>query len=200
MKNTEINEIIGNGGVLTRIIIELQGAPKEHMEKTTKLVLNKIKEDFKVLECSDQPVEELEDHEGVFSSFAEFEIIFESMSQFLGFSFDYTPTSVEVLEPNEKMLKSSEIGDFVNDAMSKLHQHSEVMRQLNFENQILKYNSSAFLRNLLTLSLAQKDLSLSNLSKATGVKEHDLEPIIKNLVEKKELKFENDKYGLVKKK
>jgi hypothetical protein len=184
---------------LTRVIVELQGGPKEHVAKTMDLLISAVKSGYNVVNVVPSDVIELEgSHKGIFSTFCEFEMAFESNSKLIGFCFDYTPTSVEVIEPEQTILKANELTDLLNDVVNHLHKSGDLVKQVSAQNKILQYNASAFLRNLLIVTLAIKDRDLSDLSKITGVKENDLDNILKQLVERKELLLKDKKYSLVK--
>jgi len=166
-----VEEIIQDGGVLSRIIIEIQGAPKEHMKNTMKLVINKLKSEENVISVYETEVVEMPDQKGVFSTFSEFEITFNDLPNLIGFCFDYAPTSVEILEPAYFNFQSHVLSDLLNDVVNQIHNHARVIRDVNAQNQILQYNASAFLRNILVIALSQKERTLSELSKISGVKE-----------------------------
>lgn len=200
MNDAQIKEKIAEGAVLSRIIMELQGGPKEHIEKTMEMVIEKIKSEITTLKVDSNSVEELEDHEGVFSTFTELELLFDDMEAFISFCFDYTPSSVEVLEPEEMNFNSNILSNFMNDVVTRLHQNTNLVKQMTMENKALKYNSSAFLRNLITLSLSAKSRNSEELSKMVGIKVESLEPILKQLVEKEQLVLDADKYSLPAKK
>jgi len=183
---------------LARFIIELQGGPREHIVSTMKMVVGSLKEAKNVISIVENEVIEMPDQKEIFSTFGEFEIAFDNLPELIGFCFDYAPTSVEIIEPEKFLFEANVVTDLLNDVVSKIHQNAKNVREIHMQNKILQYNASAFLRNLLIIAMAQKDRPLDELSKITGVKEHDLEPILKELVERKEINFEDKKYSLVK--
>ncbi|MFA6089011.1 MAG: hypothetical protein WC755_04045 [Candidatus Woesearchaeota archaeon] len=197
-KKFNVNEMLKEGGVLVRVIVELQGGPKEHIVKTMELLISAVKIDYNVVNTIPNDVIELEGNKGIFSIFCEFEMAFENNSKLIDFCFDFTPTSVEIIEPEQSILKAQELTNLLNDVVNHLHKGGEIVKQVSAQNKILQYNASAFLRNLLIVTLAIKDRDLVELSKITGVKEPDLDNILKQLVERKELQIKDKKYSLVK--
>lgn len=198
VSKSEINEMLEKGGVVSRVIVELQGSPKEHISKTLGLVENNISEKFTVIEKAVSDVEELEDHENIFSAFIEFEIAFETLDSFTNFCFDYTPSSVEILEPTEFSFDSNKMTDYLNDIVTKLHNTGNAVKQLSAHNQILQQSIIGVIQNTIRISLIQKNLTGDELSKVTGVSEKELEPILNKLVEDKKILFENNKYSIKK--
>jgi hypothetical protein len=193
-----LKDVLDDGGVLARFIIELQGGPREHIVSTMKMVVVSLKDSENVISVVENEVIEMPDQKEIFSTFSEFEIVFDDLQELIGFCFDYAPTSVEIIEPEKFLFEANVITDILNDFVSKIHQNAKSVRDINMQNKILQYNASAFLRNLLIIAMAQKDRPLDELSKITGVKEQDLEPILKQLVEKKEVDYKDKKYSLVK--
>lgn len=195
-----VEEILQEGGVLSRIIIEIQGAPKEHIKNTMKLVIDKLNLEENVSSVCENEVMEIIDQKGVFSAFTEFEIAFDDLPKLIGFCFDYAPTSIEILEPAHFSFQSNVLSDLLNDVVNQIHQHAGVIRTITAENKILKYNASAFLRNILVIALSQKERNINELSKITGIKEKELEPILKELISRNDLSYKDKKYYLAVKK
>jgi len=87
-----------------RVIIEMMGAPKEHIVKTMEMLIDKIKEDEKEegnikmigSETAD-PVEK----DSLWSIFSEIEVELKDVPSLIGFCFDYMPSSVEIISPNQ---------------------------------------------------------------------------------------------------
>jgi len=193
----QLKEVLEDGGVLARFIVELQGAPREHLFDTMKMLIAKLKEEENVISVVENEVSQIPEQKGIYSTFTEFEIVFDDLQKLVGFCFDYAPTSVEIIEPEKFLFQSNVMTDLLNDIVSQIHQHAAVVRDVHAQNKILQYNASAFLRNILIIAMAQKDRTLDELSKISGVKEHDLGPILKQLVERKEINYKDKKYSLI---
>ena len=120
-----------------RSIVEIAGFPKNHIEKTMSKVINNLKEDneIKVIKTA---ISETTQVKEIWSTFAEFELEFSDIKGLLNFAFDYTPSLIEIINPEKLDLESKEIEDFLNDLLTKLHKYSMVVTSLNSENQILK--------------------------------------------------------------
>jgi len=123
--------------IKAKIIIELLGKPKEHIEETMNKVLDELKE-RKNVEILNKKVSEAKELEKFFSIFSELEIKFDNISSLLGVCFDFMPSSVEILEPNKLSFESKNIDNLLNDLLAKLHQQSMVVRNLHAENVLMK--------------------------------------------------------------
>ena len=120
-KKKEIKDKVAEGRILTRIIIEIVGKPKEHVEKTLRVVIDKIKEqqDIKIVE---EKLFDAEKQEEMFSTFAELGILFKNMETLVGFCFDFMPSSVEILDPKKLGFESNDFAGLINDLLTRLHQ------------------------------------------------------------------------------
>jgi len=123
--------------IKAKIIIELLGKPKEHIEETMNKVLDELK-DRKDVEILNKEVSEAKELEKFFSIFSELEIKFENISTLLGVCFDFMPSSVEIISPNDLTFESKKMDDFLNDLLAKLHQESMALRNLHAENVLMK--------------------------------------------------------------
>jgi len=122
--------------MIIRAVIEIVGSPKEHVEKILGLVVEKIKkEELKILRVDAFDAKEVKK---LWSCFAEVEIEFETLERFMGFCFDYMPSSIEILEPEELKVESGSFGDILNDLLAKLHQYDMLIKGLKAENIVLK--------------------------------------------------------------
>src|SRR3989344_5020599 len=86
----------------------------------------------------DYIIEETKKLDKMFSTFAEIEIESQKLQDVLEFCFDYLPSSVEIIEPENINEKSTELAGFLNDLMLKLHEYNMVIRNLQAENKVIK--------------------------------------------------------------
>lgn len=121
--------------IQAKAVIEILGSPKEHVEETMTAVINKVKENFRLLSEKTYVPEELQ---GLWSSFAELEIGFKDVGQLVGFCFDFMPSSIEIIGPLSFNLKCTDVADLLNDLLAKLHRYDMVVKNLNAENILLK--------------------------------------------------------------
>ena len=118
-----------------RVILEIIGAPKEHVDETLKDVEDQIKQeiDRKVIKSKIFKAEKMKD-KPFFSGFIESEIEFKDFDKLMGFCFDFMPSSVEILEPHLLNVPVNELNNMLNDLIAKLHQYDMIVKNLRAEN------------------------------------------------------------------
>jgi len=133
--------------IVAKIIMEMLGAPKEHVDDTMKLVMDKMSKDdkFKVIINKVFPSEEINDKKltgnknvKFFSTFAEAELEFKQIEDLLGFCFDYMPSSVEILHPDGLKLSLPNMNNMINDLIARLHQYDMVLKNIHAQNMLMK--------------------------------------------------------------
>jgi hypothetical protein len=174
MNQEEIESWIGKGFLQVRIIFELLGKPKEHVEKTMSDYINKITETphIKVItktvaEAKEQEIENPQDNtqkETMYTAFAEIEFMIKGVSNLIGFCFDYMPASIEVLAPTRIAFTNNTVTDFINDLQTKLHKMDNVLKQKDSELNFIKKNLHMTILNLITLALHKRPQTLEELS------------------------------------
>ena len=70
--------------IVIRVVIEILGAPKEHVEETLKIVIDKVKEQ-KHIQLLKEKVFEAKEIKQFWSSFAELEMSMEGVSNLINF-------------------------------------------------------------------------------------------------------------------
>lgn len=191
----DVEEKIRQGALLTKVIVEILGAPKEHVEKTLKAVIEKIKEE-EPLNVLSGKVFKAKPQGRFFSMFTEMEILFNDFAHLADFCFNYLPSSVEIVEPEEFKTKSVNITNVLNDLLAKLHNADMVLKNSQAKNLILERNSLNLLKNIVVLSLRDGKKSLDELSKATGVAVNALEPFLNNYLKENVIKKLGKEYSL----
>ncbi len=78
-------------GIHCRMIIEMMGAPEEHVVDTLKLILKTLREEERGIEVLDGKVHKPKPQGQFFSTFAELELIFEDLPTIGAVCFAYMP-------------------------------------------------------------------------------------------------------------
>jgi hypothetical protein len=191
------DEKIEQGKILCRFIIEMLGAPKEHIEKTMKGYVAKLKED-KELEIIKEDYADVKPQDKMFSTFVELEVWVKDIYKVVEFCFDALPSSVEIIEPESIKLESRELAGLLNDLQAKLHKMDLAIKSLKGTNIILDKNANNLLRNIILLSLKENTKKITEISKDVGIIDKHLQPFIDKMVEEGNLKKEGDKYRRIK--
>lgn len=121
-----------------RVILEVVGAPKEHIEKTLKEIIEKLKKESYIVKVLDIHIEPTKQIKEFFSSFSEIELQIKDSSSLIGFCFDYMPSSIELIEPEVFQSDIVEFTGLINDLLAKLHKYDMLVRNLWAENTMLK--------------------------------------------------------------
>jgi hypothetical protein len=124
-----------NESIKIRAIIEILGAPKEHVQDTMNHILDIVKKNFDV---KDAKIHELKEVEKMWSTFVELEILMKKADDLIGFCFDFMPSSIEIIEPQKLNVQTSDLANLFNDLLARLHQYDMAVKNLNAQNRVLK--------------------------------------------------------------
>ncbi len=195
----QVEEILDDGGVLFQTIFEMVGKPKEHIEKGMHDYIETIKKDpiFIVHSAEIAEVDELEDTDNLFSTFAELEVVAKTHSQVLDFIFKYMPASIQIIEPEEIKLSSNDATGLFNDLIAKLHEFDMHAKTTNQQINILTQSAQTLAKNAIILSLNLGLASSKDISAAVGFPEEQLIPLLDQLVESRNIAKVEGKYGLI---
>lgn len=179
-----------------RTIIEILGKPKEHIEKALVKYIEQIKNDdtFMILK---EDYAETKPQDEMFSKFVEVEMISKSLPAMIGFCFDYMPSTMEIIKPEELKLEMGDISNLLTDLQARLHKVDMIAKTFKAENDFLKKNMNVLTANLVLLLLKSRRLNIQNLSKFTGINEKELEKFLENLINENKIKKEEGLYSLV---
>jgi len=196
-EKSEIKGKVAEGKILTRVIIEILGKPKEHIEKALRIVVEKIKEqkDIKVVE---EKLFDAEKQEEMFSIFAELGVLFMDIETLVGFCFDFMPSSIEILDPQKLSFDSNDFAGLINDLLARLHQMTLKVVQNDIEKKSLKKNMLNMLKNTVMILLSIKSMQLEQISKSSGITEKDLKPLLDSMVKENMINLKEEVYSLKK--
>ena len=119
------------------VLIELMGSPKEHIESLMKEIVENLKKEKDVKVNSDK-ISEVAEVKGFWSSFTELEIEVKDIGKLVDISFDYMPSSIEILEPEKTEVDMKYMSDFINDLLARLHRYDMLIKNFYAENKLLK--------------------------------------------------------------
>lgn len=182
--------------VIVNVLVEVVGKPKEHVVESLKTMIDKIKSE-KGINILREKTFDPKPKDNYFSTFSEIEIEFDDPSHIVSFCFDYMPSSIEIIEPADLELESHLLAEILNDLLAKLHSANMNLANVRAENQMLKNNSEALLKNIIMISLKEPK-TLEEVSPLIGIKSEELEPFLNKFIEEGRIKKDNNKYSLVK--
>lgn len=133
--------------IVVQTIIQIAGKPADLVEKTLHAVSNKLRDEKKAFKMKNVSLAkpEFDEETKMFSGFLDITLQFSNISDILGFIVDYTPTSIEIVEPETIELDAITFGRVLNDichqllqAQSKVQILSAQLHHLVDENKRLK--------------------------------------------------------------
>jgi len=191
-------KIKDKGYIRILIVFELVGTPKDHVETTIKNYMANLKSDSRIEIINEDYADTVEQEDGMFSTFVEAELLVSSMDVLTWLAINFSPASIEVIEPNQLVFKESVITGWYNDLISKMHEISTVLRQERNVNQQLIVSVNSLIKNALLLSVKNSDKTIDELARDVGIIPDQLLEFVNFLVEKKKIVKKGDKYGFKK--
>ena len=122
--------------ITVKLVLEILGAPKAHVEETLHAILEKLKEEEDVTILSSKTYEPAE-MDRLWSTFADVEIE-TTLPKLFGLCFDYMPSSIEILHPLSLAIPTLDLNSFLNDLQARLHRYDMVIKALNAKKQLQK--------------------------------------------------------------
>lgn len=183
--------------ILFRAVVEVLGKPKEHVDSTLKGYLKKLRENSKY-EVLKEDLAELKQHEEseLWMAFAELEIKTSGVADIIDFCFDYMPSLIEIIEPEELQLDSLTISSFLNDMQAKLHGVDMLAKQMKIENQLTNQSLAKLLHNFILILLRDHNLSSEQLSRLTGMNIDILEDYLDKMIDEGKVDLKEGIYFL----
>ncbi len=213
---------IGSDGIIFNAKIQLITKSKDYAAEVAKGYVNSITsatdqksiKKYYVIQHSiskpekispeDEEKKELEGSDA-YKIILDFDIGVKQKTKMFDFCFEYMPFLVEILEPMTIPFSASDLTDYVTSIQSTLHKIDEQLKQAKMINndvvqkyQVLTKNMVRMLRNNILLSLKEKNKTVEELSKNTGIPEDQLKPFLDTMTKDKEVKFDKKKYALAK--
>ncbi len=183
--------------ILFRTVLEVVGRPKDYVQNALQEYIEKLQNDDHYEVVSKELAElEKQEKQEMWMTFAELEIRTSSFSDIIGFCFDYMPSLIEVLEPNELVSSNAVISSLFNDLQARLHQVDMVAKQLRLENEHLRKNTQDLLKNYIIILLGNQNLTSVQLSRFTGVNIDQLEDFLDQLIDEKRIDLKEGIYYL----
>lgn len=182
--------------ILGRFIIEMMGAPPEHIEKTLKGYIEKLKNAGLQVTKEQYAKPEKPPEVKLWSVFVELEAKFKDLAELMGFCFDAMPSSVEIIEPEQLTLGAKDLGDFLNDLQARLHQTDMTIKTLRAQQKLLDQNAVTIFHNFVRSLLKGKAQSCDELARQVGIKPTELQPFLDSLLQGNKIVREGDVYKL----
>lgn len=194
----EKSQKASHANIRCRTIIEVLGKPQEHVEKTIREYVEKIKhdEDYVVLK---EEFSQAKEQDEFWSIFVEMEFLVKGVNNLVSFCFDYMPSSMEILSPEELIMPTQTINQLLNDLQARLHQVDMVVKQQKNQSDHLRENLNKSIKNIITVGITHSPMDKETISKVTGVEESQVNLFLEQLMKEGVLKKDGDIYSRAKK-
>jgi hypothetical protein len=196
MNEREIKEKIENGHIHCRSIVEILGKPEKHVQDTLREYVQKMKENKNLILLKEDYSETKEQEEGLFSIFVELELLIKGVGEVVFFCFDYMPSSVEILEPEQLIYKNRELSAFLNDLQQRLHTYDMALKQFKARNERLMNENLILMKTAVLLSLSKEKMNKEKLITRTGLPEDRLEKLLSIMLKESRIIEEDGLYKL----
>lgn len=196
MDKKEIENKLKKGHIHLNVMFEVVGHPKEHVENALKSYIANIKQDQTVnfLNENYEPAEEIE--KGIFSAFAETELLVEDLNKVTWLAINFTPASIEFIEPEKITLNDKELTDFMNDLLAKLHEIGTIQKASNSEKVGILKSFNAMSRNAILLAM-EKNKTVKDISKKVGLQEEHTIKFLEAMIQEKTVEKKGDEYFIL---
>lgn len=186
--------------IKAKAIIQIMGSPKEHIENSMKLYIDKIDEEYKktikVLSKEIEEAKEAEDNPGTFDVFAEIEMEIEGIQELAWWAIDYMPTSIEIIEPDMVQYRSEHLTGFMNDLIEKLHRIGNELKKTRLINETISKNGVVLIKNFIKAELRHKEMDAEELSKLSGAPKEHIQKFLASLEKEGKIAKKGDRYML----
>jgi hypothetical protein len=154
MDDKEIQKRIKAGSILVQVSFEIIGNPKEHVETTLRGFINNLKNDAQITVLSEEfgEPEEVKDSNGLWSNYADTEMLVKTLDKLVWLCVNFMPASIEIIAPEELVFKEKDMTNWLNDLLAKLHEISFSLRQTNVKDEIVVQSMNAMIQNALLLA------------------------------------------------
>ncbi|MBI4450990.1 hypothetical protein HY642_03370 [Candidatus Woesearchaeota archaeon] len=181
--------------VRANLIIEMAGAPIEHLEQTFKKFIDLLKDD-KSFTVHKADIAAPQPKEQVFVTFADMDITFPGISALVSFCFDAMPSTVEIKSPTILTFETKEFESLLNDMQARLHQIDASLKELKSQNASLDTNSINIFKNFIAYALKRGTGTTAEVAAVMGLKPEKLQPFIEDLVQEGKVVVVDNRYKL----
>jgi hypothetical protein len=116
--------------ITAMMIIEVAGRPPEYLENSLKLHLEKLNhiKDVKLISSKIAESRLIEAEKDLYTCFGEVEIETMGFAKLMDLVFDFMPSSIEIINPNDIEFNCQEATMFANDMAGRLHKYDELAK------------------------------------------------------------------------
>ncbi|MBI2047002.1 hypothetical protein HYT26_02465 [Candidatus Pacearchaeota archaeon] len=138
------------------MVIEILGRPVEYILESMDSIVTKIggEKGARIITKKVHEAKAVEKADNLFTTFAEIEFETENIETLFRIIFTYNPSHIDIINPEQLVLKNTSLNLIANEIIRKLHQYDEVAKILSIE------------RNILANKLRQANIPVSEIPSA----------------------------------
>ncbi|MBU0466072.1 MAG: hypothetical protein KJ718_03550 [Nanoarchaeota archaeon] len=121
------------------LILEILGRPVEYVKESLNTVVVKMgsEKGVKILKQQYHEPTLVKDTKDLFTAFAEVDVEFDSISNYLGIVFAYFPSHIEITLPEKITLSNIDLNELGNSLVQRLHNYDAIVKKVMAEREII---------------------------------------------------------------
>ena len=174
---------------------EVAGRPERHVVEALDGYLANIRKDARIVIVQEAREEPIGHEDGMFSTFSEVEMLTKDLETFTWLCLNFSPASIEILDPEEMEVHARDVTNWLNDLLSKLHEVGADYRNQKGAKDHLTVAMNALIKNAILLSCRAAAKTPDEIQQDTGIATEQAMPFLDHLVEKGKLVENGGKYA-----
>ena len=196
MNDAEIRTLLKQGWIRAIVTFEVAGKPKQHVADALGQYIENIKKDATVRIIQEAREDPIEHEDGIWSTYSESEMLVKGLETFTWLCINFSPASIEILEPDELKVEARDIGNWLNDLLAKIHDVSADYRNQAGAKEHLTIAMNQLIKNAILLSIRDGPKTKEAIAKDTGIYAEQLEPFFEHMTKKGTIIQVQEKYKL----
>ena len=156
MKHSEIKKHIQEGWIRVLFTMQVQGNDNKAVDKSLRKQIDELVKVGKEVETRISSPQLIEESKKWYSQYSEIDMLLTDPAKILDALLDYMVTSVEIIEPNEIVIKSKTHQNRLNDLALKFRETERAVLFLSAQNKMLQRELDELTENSKTKSIKKK--------------------------------------------
>lgn len=185
-----------DGWIECNATLQMIGKPKDYLVESMNKIIAGIESEDKKYAIFEKEFFDGDEKENYLTYVCEIKMLFSKPLDIIDFSFDYMPSTIEVVDPPNISFESAEFSAFINEMLIKNHDLNMLAKTLSKQGTRLFETQNALLKNITFLSITHGQRSIKQISRNAGVDEKFMENLLNKMVEEKSLVKNGDEYSV----
>jgi hypothetical protein len=185
-----------DGWVECNVTLQMIGKPKEYLVESMNKIITGIESEEKKYAIFETQFFDGDNKENFFTYVCEIKMLFSKPLDIIDFSFDYMPSTIELVDPPNISFSSADFSSFINEMLIKNHDLNMLTKTLSEQGKRLFATQDALLKNITFQSIIYGEKSISKISRNAGVDEKFMENLLNKMVEENTLVKNGDEYSI----